>query len=109
MAMHPTGRSLVTVEAHKGESGLTLWRIDQANGRLTAVGAVQHSESCSGMSFSPGGDHLIRISTRSGRIVRTSFDIKSEALENLKAVAHVQVQRVDTPLNLGHLILSALQ
>jgi 6-phosphogluconolactonase len=90
MAMHPTGRFLLTAGADEGASALTLWRIDQSGGRLASVGAVQQSESYDGIAFSPGGEHLICISARSGRIVRTSFDIEIGALGNQKGVAHVQ-------------------
>jgi 6-phosphogluconolactonase len=90
MAMHPTGRFLVMAGADEEALALALWRIDQSGGCLTFVGAAQQSESCDGMAFSPGGEHLICISTRSGRIVRTSFDIEIGAIGNRKSVARVQ-------------------
>jgi 6-phosphogluconolactonase (cycloisomerase 2 family) len=84
MAMHPSGRFLVTASAGK----LTILSIKPSNGYLSRYGSVPHREPPAFLAFDPPGAHLLTAST--SQILQMPFESASGAIIAPRAVARVE-------------------
>jgi 6-phosphogluconolactonase len=79
LAIHPAGDFLLT--ASSDTSGdLAVRRFDRSQGTLRILSSLPHREAIRQIAFSPDGQRLVAMESRTGRLISFSFDPKTGRL-----------------------------